>query len=417
MRKMKDSSVEWIGQIPEEWAIYPMKAILNERNEKNDPIVTDNILSLTVEQGVIPYGEKKSAGGNKPKEDLSKYRLAYPGDIVINSMNVLAGAVDISKYFGAVSPVYYTLYSSDSIYMASYYNLLFQTKPFQNNLLGLGNGIMMKQTESSGKLNTIRMRIPISKLITLCLPVPPVNEQKAVITYLNEKVAHIDNIIDKTKQTIEEYKKYKQSLITEAVTKGLNPDVKMKDSGVEWIGQIPEHWEVNKYKYFLKINNGKEVENEVDVNYENAYPVYGSGGIFKYSDKALYSGEAILFGRKGSIGKVLHVTSSFWTVDTMFYSSVKDDVNGRFFYYSLISIPWNYFTTQTALPSIVGSEIANISVGIPPLSEQQMISTYLDEVVLKSDNLIDQKQKIISNLEAYKKSLIYEVVTGKREVC
>jgi type I restriction enzyme S subunit len=233
MREMKDSGVEWIGEIPNSWELMPMKAILIERKENNYPIITDNILSLTIEQGVIPIAEKNSAGGNKPKEDLTKYRLAYPDDIVINSMNILAGAVGISAYLGIVSPVYYTLYSSSDEFTSKYYHDLFQTKPFQDNLFGLGNGIMMKKSESSGKLNTIRMRIPMSKLGLLMLPVPSFCEQQKIATYLDQKVALIDNIIDKTKKSIEEYKKYKQSLITETVTKGLNPDVKMKDSRIE----------------------------------------------------------------------------------------------------------------------------------------------------------------------------------------
>ena len=144
-REMKNSGVEWIGNIPSEWKIRKIKYILRERNEKNDPIKSDNILSLTASQGVIPYAEKEG-GGNKPKEDFSAYKLAYPNDIVMNSMNILSGSVGLSKYFGCVSPVYYMFYSDNENINIKYFHYIFQTSVFQKSLMGLGNGILIKET-------------------------------------------------------------------------------------------------------------------------------------------------------------------------------------------------------------------------------------------------------------------------------
>lgn len=173
-RKMKDSGIEWIGQIPDEWELRKLKYILCERNEKNAPVKTTEILSLTASQGVIPYAEKEG-GGNRPKEDLSAYKLAYPDDIVMNSMNVLSGSVGLSKYHGCVSPVYYMLYSDDENIDIKFYNYVFKTKVFQRSLMGLGNGILIKESEN-GSLNTIRMRIPMEKLNGLFLVVPDSSE-------------------------------------------------------------------------------------------------------------------------------------------------------------------------------------------------------------------------------------------------
>ena len=161
-RQMKDSGVEWLGMIPINWNVKPMKQILVERKEKNDPIRTNEILSLSIERGVFPYSEKVG-GGNKAKEDLTAYKLAYPNDIVLNSMNVIVGAVGLSKYFGCVSPVYYTLYPRTNDYDIRYYSNIFQSSAFQKSLMGYGNGIMMKESDN-GKLNTIRMRIPMEKI-------------------------------------------------------------------------------------------------------------------------------------------------------------------------------------------------------------------------------------------------------------
>lgn len=142
-RVMKDSGIDWIGKIPQTWNIKKIKYSLKNRSENNAPIKSKNILSLTTKQGVIPL-ENKIGGGNKPKEDYSNYKLAYPNDIVLNSMNILSGAVGLSKYFGCVSPVYYTFYLDNSFDDIRYYNYIFQTKIFQKSLLGLGNGILIK---------------------------------------------------------------------------------------------------------------------------------------------------------------------------------------------------------------------------------------------------------------------------------
>ncbi|WNF38512.1 restriction endonuclease subunit S [Bacillaceae bacterium IKA-2] len=252
MRKMKDSGISWLGEIPTDWEAVKIKHALKERKENNKPQKTDNILSLLKDRGVIPYREKGDIG-NKSKENLEDYKLAYPGDIVLNSMNVIIGSVGLSKYFGAVSPVYYMLknrYSKDSI---EYFNYVFQTEEFQKSLIGYGNGILAH-----------RMRIQMLKLNTVMIPYPLPELQKEISTYLDQKVDFIDNIIEKTKESIKEYKKYKQSLITETVTKGLNPNVKMKDSGIEWIGEVPEHWEARKLKYDFEIV--KRIAGELGYN-------------------------------------------------------------------------------------------------------------------------------------------------------
>ena len=161
MREMKESGIDWLTTIPKNWEIKRLKQILAERNEKNNPIKSTNLLSLSIERGVFPYS-KKTGGGNKAKENFEDYKLTHENDIVLNSMNVVVGAVGLSKYYGCVSPVYYTLYSRNENYNINYYNNIFQSEAFQKSLWGLGNGIVVKESDI-GKLNTIRMRIPMAK--------------------------------------------------------------------------------------------------------------------------------------------------------------------------------------------------------------------------------------------------------------
>ena len=189
-RKMKNSGIKWIGEIPEDWEIRKLKYILEERKEKNNPIVTDNILSLSVERGIFPY-EEKTGGGNNSKSNLTAYKVTHPNDIVLNSMNILAGAVGLSRYTGAVSPVYYTLYTTSEEINITYYYYLFRTREFQRSLLGLGNGIMMRES-STGKLNTIRMRIPMDKLAGLFLPLPPRRVQDLIVKSLAKDIKVIN---------------------------------------------------------------------------------------------------------------------------------------------------------------------------------------------------------------------------------
>lgn len=203
---MKDSGVEWIGEIPEGWEISRLKQQLVERKEVNNPVKTDFILSLTNTKGVIPYSEKGDIG-NKSKDDLTGYHIARPGDIVLNSMNVIIGSVGLSNYFGAVSPVYYTLFPRNPSADVRFFNYIFQMPAFQDSLKGLGNGIM-----------EIRMRIPMSKLNDVLLPVPSHQEQMIIADYLDAKTAEIDVLIADKRRQVDLLKEYRKSLISEAVT-------------------------------------------------------------------------------------------------------------------------------------------------------------------------------------------------------
>lgn len=408
----KDSDVEWLGEIPSHWECLPIRSIFKFRNEKNDPIKTDNILSLSIANGVTEYSDE-NRGGNKRKYDLSSYKLAYPNDIVLNSMNVIVGAVGVSKYFGAISPVYYALSLYNQRANLSYYESIFKNENFQRGLLRFGKGILIKFGEN-GKMNTIRMKISQDDLKKLYFPIPPLDEQKKIAQFLDDKTAKIDQAVDLAEKQIALLKEHKQILIQNAVTRGLNPDVPLKDSGVEWIGQVPEHWEVKKIKAFAKINNGLDYK---AVIAEEGYPVYGSGGQFAYANTYLYDGEAVLLGRKGTIDKPLYINDKFWTVDTMFYSVCNNKVRTKFFYYCCCSIiPFQYYSTSTALPSMTQSDILNHKVTFPSLKEQYQIADYLDKQTAKIDQAITLKTAHIEKLKEYKSVLINDVVTGKVRV-
>ncbi len=437
-REMKNSGIEWIGDIPSEWKIRKIKYILHERNEKNNPIKSDNILSLTASQGVIPYAEKEG-GGNKPKEDLSAYKLAYPNDIVMNSMNILSGSVGLSKYFGCVSPVYYMFYSDNENINIKYFHYIFQTSVFQKSLMGLGNGILIKETEN-GKLNTIRMRIPLEKLNGLLLPIPDKEEQKQIVDSLEHIIPQIDKIISATKASIENYKEYKQSVITEAVTKGLDKNVPMKDSGIEWIGKIPCEWKVTKLKNVSEnVTDGAHISPETDngvydfistanldngqIDFDNCLKTSVNSYKYLVNTGCKPQINDVLISKDGTVGKtiVIDFQHDFVVASSLVIIRPATEIICPYYLnYNLQS----KFVQDTLLMLMHGAGLKRVSVEknenlpvvVPPIEEQTKIVEYLNYRCTEIDTLILQKEKLITNLEEYKKSLIYEYVTGKKAV-
>ena len=184
---------------------------------------------------------------------------------------------------------------------------------------------------------------------------------------------------------------------------------RMKESGIDWIGQIPEEWKVTKLKYVLLISNGKDYK-DIEVE-EGGYPVIGSGGVFARARNYMYDGDVVLLGRKGTIDKPLFYSGKFWTVDTMFYSTALNGNNIKFMYYSSLLIPFSYYSTATALPSMTQSDLNNHVLCLPSISEQQKIADFLDKKTAQLDKVKSLLEEQIQKLKDYRASLIYETVT------
>ena len=346
-------------------------------------------------------------------------------------MNVIIGSVGLSKYFGAVSPVYYMLYTRNKKDSISFYNYIFQTQEFQNSLRGYGNGIL-----------EIRMRIQMSKLNTVLLPTIDSEQQHKIANYLDIKCCKIDEIIEKEKEVIEKLKAYKQSLITEVVTKGLNPDVVMKDSGVEWIGEVPNHWLVGRVKdCTIKIGSGKTPKGGADVYSDEGVLFIRSQNVYSTGlklDEATYISEEIDTTMKGTrvyFGDVLLNITGGSIGRSCIYTNKENHANvnqhvciirvnehccARYMNYFWISnvgkVSIDICQSGANREGMNFEQIANTTIPVPNIIEQEQISNYLDEKCSKIERLIKQKEQVIEKLTEYKKSLIYECVTGKIEV-
>ena len=437
----KESGVDWLGSVPSHWKTVPIRAIFRFRNEKNDPIKTEDVLSLSIANGVTRYSDE-GRGGNKRKDDLTAYKIARPNDIVMNSMNVIVGAVGVSKYFGAISPVYYALYTHTDDASVSFYERIFQDTGFQRGLLKLGKGILIKISDS-GKMNTIRMKISQDDLKTLLFPLPPIEEQLAISNFLDQKTAQIDEAIVIKEKQIALLKERKQIIIQKAVTQGLDPNKPMKDSGLDWIGQIPAHWEVNRLKFLLS-DPLKYGANESGVDYDASLPRYvritDFSGEGKLSDEnrlslpwsvgkdyLLKDGDILLARSGATVGK-----------SYQFKASMSEDKNYCFAGYLIRArcdeekmlsdylnlylnsdcfLSWrNLIFNKATIENIGADKYSTLSVIVPPVDEQGTILSYLKNKLEPIGEGVSHTSKQIEILKEYKTTLINSAVTGKIKV-
>ena len=373
----KDSGLEWLGIVPEHWEILPFKrgvSINNGRDYKH----------VQSEDGYPVIG----SGG----------QFAFASDYLYDGEVILLGrkgTIDKPRYFNGkfwtVDTMFYAIPNQKCIAKYMYYQAL--TIPF--SLYSTDTALpSMTQTDLGNHL--------------MCFP--PIFEQRAIASYLDQKVGKIDTLISEKEKMVEDLKAYRSSLITETVTKGLNKEVKMKDSGLEWLGMVPEHWGILPFKRGVSINNGRDYKH---VQSEEGYPVIGSGGQFAFASDYLYDGEVILLGRKGTIDKPRYFNGKFWTVDTMFYAIPNQKCIAKYMYYQVLTIPFSLYSTDTALPSMTQTDLGNHLMCFPPTSEQRTIASYLDYKVGQIDALISELEHQLSDLKSYKSSLITEAVTGK----
>ena len=266
----KPTSIEWAPDIPAKWEVQPIRALFNERKERNEGPKTDFILSVMKDIGVIPYDEKGNVG-NKKSENIENYKVVYPGDLVVNKMNAIIGSLGISRHHGALSQVYFVLYPKDhSRTNHKYLGYLFRVKPFQQSLIKISKGMM-----------ELRESIEFDEFKKLVLPVPPLDEQDRIVAFLDQKTAEIDAAITKKERLIELLEEQRHTLISRAVTCGLNPDVALQENNCEWQVTMPAHWKIQKIKYCSKIFRGKfthRPRNDPRL-YDGPYPFIQTGDV------------------------------------------------------------------------------------------------------------------------------------------
>ena len=394
----KDSGAEWIGEIPESWKGVNLKWISNITKGKKPKVDFDEN-----GENLLPYLSMEFLRGktsNPTYASIEEKGLVHidDGDILILWDGSKAGEIVKAKK-GILSSTMAKIEINDNNFESNYLNYLLQ----------LG--------ESHVQEHTIGMGIPhvsgdILKMLPMLVPSP--QEQTQIAAYLDYKTGLIDTIITQKEALIKKLKEQRQAIINEAVTKGLNPDVKFKDSGIEWLGDIPEHWVISKFKYFATIRNGKDQKGVLVEN--GKYPILGTGGEFGRASEFLYDKPSVLLGRKGTINKPQFIEEPFWTVDTLFYTEIHEDVSPKYLFYLSTLIPFNLLQESSAVPSMTQDKLHNVFLTKPIKEEQNKIVKHIENEMNKMDLLISKAKESIQKLKEYRQSLISEAVTGKVDV-
>lgn len=425
MRKMRDSGIEWVGAIPQNWQLSKIGSLYTQRNEK----VSDKDyqpLSVTM-QGILPQlatAAKTDDGDNR--------KLVRVGDFAINSRSDRRGSCGISPLDGSVSLINIILTPRTAMH-PGYYNWLFHTTLFADEFYKWGHGIV-------ADLWTTRWQ----EMKSITVPVPEYAEQERIAAFLDAECAEIDTVLEKTRASIEEYKKLKQAVITQAVTKGIRGDRPMKDSGIEWIGDIPESWEVSSVRYIGQLQNGISKGGEF---FGKGFPFVSYGDVYKNyelphsvsglidtteDERATYSVEYgdIFFTRTSEtieeVGfscvckrSIPNATFAGFIIRLRPFCADEKILTDYAKYYFRGEHIRAYLVKEMNLvtrASLGQTLLKGMSVIVPPKSVQKEIAEYLDDKCADIDALVAKKQQYLTEIENYKKSLIYEYVTGKKEV-
>ncbi|XOB97558.1 restriction endonuclease subunit S [Deinococcota bacterium DY0809b] len=405
----KDSGVEWLGKVPEGWKIRPGRALFKEIIERGH--TNEQLLSVTITKGVILQVELFSHTSKKDSsnEDKSAYKLVEPGDLVYNKMRAWQGAVGVSTYRGLVSPAYIVQRLRDPYDLPCYFHYLLRTPHFAKEAERWSYGI----TSDQWSLRSEDFK-------GVLFPYPSTNEQRAIVKFIDWTDRRIRLIIAARKKRIQLLEEYRQTLINDAVTGKFDvrtgkPYPAYKDSGVEWLGNVPEGWEVVRLKRIARLAYGDSLP--ADKRSEGGITVFGSNGPVGHHDQTNTLVPVIIVGRKGSFGKVQYSFYPVYAIDTTFYiDSRHTEVDLRWLYYMLTQLELDRISRDSAVPGLDREEVYAKPAPLPPLPEQRAIAEYLDRETKKVDATIEKTKKSIELWEELRATLIADVVTGKLDV-
>lgn len=429
MRKMKDSGIEWIGEIPEGWEIVPVRSCFDEVRTKNTDGQEQNALQFK-SGNIISKTNFNASMDDYVADTITNYTVVLPDTVMINGLNLnydfKSLRVALVKEKGVITSAYLAIFPDRKKIFPQYATYLFKGYETKMAFHNMGAGI--------------RKTLGYKEFKNQPLLLPSEKEQNKISAYLDSKCSHIDIMLSKIRSSIEEYKKLKQTVITQAVTKGVRGEREMKDSGVKWIGKIPKEWVIQKIKSISsRINVGVVIRPSEYFDENGTIPFLRGINVKEYlisSDNMVYINESsnhilsksqvhtddILIVRDGSIGTSCVVPAEFdgANVVSMVIATPSISCDSRFICYSLNSdVGKTQFTLTkigSALTHTSVSAVSDIIVAVPSCAEQKEIADYLDAKCAEIDGLIAKKEQLVKELESYKKSLIYEVVTGKREV-
>lgn len=418
----KDSGVEWLGDVPGHWSIKPLWTLF--RRIKRIGFVNEQLLSVYRDHGVIPKASRDD-NNNKPSDDLTPYQLVKCGDLAINKMKAWQGSVAISEHQGIVSPAYF-VYESLNNEVSRFLHYLMRSPRYITGYLTLSKGIRVNQWDLEPQYHS---RIPII--------IPPKEEQQAIAAFLDRETAKIDELIAEQQRLIELLKEKRQAVISHTVTKGLNPNAPMKDSGIEWLGKVPEHWGYGALSYLSKIDTGSTPDRNNpeywngdipwlktgEVNYgliTSAEEYITEAGLDNSSARLANEGTLLMamYGQGVTRGRVAILGIKAAYNQACAAISLNEKLNNEYTQYFFITA-YDFIRdtgNETSQMNLSSGIISKIKVLLPPIREQLEIVAYLKEQIVILDFLSTEAKTTINLLQERRTALISAAVTGKIDV-
>lgn len=420
MREMRDSGFRYLGAIPSVWPTKRLKYFFVVSRVTGRPDAT--VLSLYRDHGIVPK-DSRDDNHNVTSLDTSKYKFVEIGDFVINKMKGWQGSMALSGFEGIVSPAYHVFKITADNLVPSYVHYLLRSQSYADEWRRLSTGLRIGQWD-----------LHVEEFLNTSIPVPSLDEQQRIADYLDAKCAEIDRAIEAAEKSIGEYKAYKDSIVSRAVTSGLDNHAEMKESGIEWLGSVPAAWHVRYPKYLFALRKERARTGDVMLTSSQhhgmipqerfiAKEVYSPVPVEKGHDtlKHVEPGDFIISMRSFQGGLEYSRIRGKMSSAYLALYPISDNVDSS--YYRWLFKSPRYIEGLQSTTNLVRdgqalryANFLQLWLPVPPVDEQRCIADYLDEKCAQFDRIVSAKRAMIADLKTYKHSLIYEVVTGKREV-
>ena len=407
--EMKASGVDWLGEVPEHWEVLPNRAVYEEVKERDRP--EETMLSVTITQGVIHQQTLLSGSSKKDSSNPNKaaYKLVRPGEIVYNKMRAWQGAVGVSDYRGIVSPAYVVQRPCAKM-IPRYVHHLLRTPGFAGEAERWSYGI----TSDMWSLRPEDFK-------QICGCVPPIEEQTAIVRFLDHADRRIRCYIRAKERLIELLEEQKQAIVHQAVTGQIDvrtgqPYPAYKDSGVEWLGEVPEHWEVRRLKTLCDMQSGEAIT-AMSIDEVGKYPVFGGNGLRGYAAQYTHDGDFILVGRQGALCGNIHIARGrFWASEHAVVVTRRLKHVLEWFGALLEIMNLNQYSIAAAQPGLSVDRVLNLWAPVPSADEQARIAAQVAEATTNLQNALLATEPQIGLVREYRTRLIADVVTGKLDV-
>ena len=413
----QDSGVAWLGEIPAGWTTQKLKFVARVQPSNVDKKSKENEEKvLLCNYTDVYYNEEITADLPFMKATASDVQIRKftlkSGDTIITKDSEDPNDIAVPAYVpkdleGVVCGYHLALLRPENGTCGGYLKRVMDTHYARSFFATRANGIT-------------RYGLGIYAISNFILPFPPLEEQKQIAAFLDKETTKIDALVEKQEQLITLLREKRQAIISHAVTRGLNPNVKMKDSGIEWLGEVPEHWEMGHLRWFISIKSGEGLSNSQfskETLDEDSYPVIGGNGTMGYSKHFNTTQKAFAIGRVGALcGNVHFLKEKCWITDNALKISKWEGFNDSYFEYMLRAANLNQYANQSAQPLITGEQVKALPVPRLPLEEQKQIAAFLNEETTKIDTLIEKCETAIELLKERRTALISAAVTGKIDV-